>query len=116
MNDFIFHNPDKVYFGRNQMEHLPEELLKFGKKVLLVYGGGSIKKNLNSPELSRIQDILLQIKVRQSVKRKILTLFLPWAAARRLTVRKEWRLLLLQKMGMYGHWYPVVHGLWRHFP
>lgn len=45
MNDFIFHNPDKVYFGRNQMQHLPEELLKFGKKVLLVYGGGSIKKN-----------------------------------------------------------------------
>ena len=45
MNDFIFHNPDKVYFGRNQLEHLPEELLKFGKKVLLVYGGGSIKKN-----------------------------------------------------------------------
>ena len=45
MNDFIFHNPDKVYFGKNQMEHLPEELLKFGKKVLLVYGGGSIKKN-----------------------------------------------------------------------
>ncbi len=45
MNDFIFHNPDKVYFGRNQMEHLPEEVLRFGKKVLLVYGGGSIKKN-----------------------------------------------------------------------
>ncbi len=45
MNDFIFHNPDKVYFGKNQIEHLPEELLKFGKKVLLVYGGGSIKKN-----------------------------------------------------------------------
>lgn len=45
MNDFIFHNPDKVYFGKNQMGHLPEELLKFGNKVLLVYGGGSIKKN-----------------------------------------------------------------------
>lgn len=45
MNDFVFHNPDKVYFGKDQMKHLPEELLKFGKKVLLVYGGGSIKKN-----------------------------------------------------------------------
>lgn len=45
MNDFIFHNPDKVYFGKNQMEHLSEELLQFGEKVLLVYGGGSIKKN-----------------------------------------------------------------------
>lgn len=45
MNDFIFHNPDKVYFGKNQLEHLSGELLQFGKKVLLVYGGGSIKKN-----------------------------------------------------------------------
>lgn len=45
MNDFIFHNPDKVYFGKNQVQHLPEELLHFGKKVLLVYGGGSIKRN-----------------------------------------------------------------------
>lgn len=45
MNDFIFHNPDKVYFGKKQLEHLSEELLDFGKKVLLVYGGGSIKKN-----------------------------------------------------------------------
>lgn len=45
MNDFIFHNPDKVYFGKEQMKHLPTELLKYGKRVLLVYGGGSIKKN-----------------------------------------------------------------------
>lgn len=45
MNDFIFHNPDKVYFGKKQLEHLSEELLNFGKKVLLVYGGGSIKRN-----------------------------------------------------------------------
>ncbi len=45
MNDFIFHNPDKVYFGKHQLEHLPKELLKLGKRVLLVYGGGSIKKS-----------------------------------------------------------------------
>lgn len=43
MNDFIFHNPDKVYFGRNQMGNLLGELLSFGSKVLLVYGGGPIK-------------------------------------------------------------------------
>ena len=45
MNDFIFHNPDKVYFGKNQIENLPKEILSIGNKVLLVYGGGSIKKN-----------------------------------------------------------------------
>ncbi len=45
MNDFIFHNPDKVYFGRNQLGNLLGELLNYGKKVLLVYGGGSIKRS-----------------------------------------------------------------------
>ena len=45
MTDFIFHNPDRVYFGKNQLQHLPEELKKYGTKVLLVYGGGSIKRN-----------------------------------------------------------------------
>ncbi len=45
MNNFIFCNPCKVYFGKGQIENLPKELLKFGKKVLLVYGGGSIKRN-----------------------------------------------------------------------
>ena len=45
MNDFIFHNPDKVYFGRNALDSLGTELKKYGKRVLLVYGGGSIKKN-----------------------------------------------------------------------
>lgn len=45
MNDFIFYNPDKVYFGKKQIHHLPDEVLKFGRKVLLVYGGGSIKRN-----------------------------------------------------------------------
>lgn len=45
MNNFIFCNPDKVYFGNNQIDKLPAELKKYGSKVLLVYGGGSIKKN-----------------------------------------------------------------------
>jgi Uncharacterized oxidoreductases, Fe-dependent alcohol dehydrogenase family len=29
MNDFIFHNPDKVYFGRNQLGHLTPRWLKY---------------------------------------------------------------------------------------
>ena len=57
MNDFIFHNPDRVYFGRNQMGNLPGELLKYGRKVLLVYGGGSIKRSgLYDQVLSLISD------------------------------------------------------------
>jgi len=45
MNNFIYNIPTKVYFGENQLEHLGEELNKYGKKVLMTYGGGSIKKN-----------------------------------------------------------------------
>lgn len=44
MNDFIFHNPTKVYFGKNQLTHLHEEVKKNGNSVLFVYGGGSIKR------------------------------------------------------------------------
>ena len=35
MNNFIYDIPTKVYFGENQLEHLGEELNKYGKKVLL---------------------------------------------------------------------------------
>ena len=45
MNSFIYDIPTKVYFGENQLGHLGEELSRYGKKVLLTYGGGSIKKS-----------------------------------------------------------------------
>ena len=45
MNGFVYNIPTKVYFGENQLGHLGEELKKFGKRVLLTYGGGSIKRN-----------------------------------------------------------------------
>lgn len=44
MNSFVFYNPTKIYFG-NQYEHLADEIKTYGNKVLLVYGGGSIKRN-----------------------------------------------------------------------
>lgn len=45
INNFIYDIPTKVYFGKNQIEgNLGMELSRFGKKVLLAYGGGSIKK------------------------------------------------------------------------
>ena len=45
MNPFIYEIPTKVYFGENQLQHLGTELKQFGNRVLLVYGGGSIKRN-----------------------------------------------------------------------
>ncbi len=44
MNPFGFWNPTVLYYGQGQIEnHLLTEVKKYGSKVLLVYGGGSIK-------------------------------------------------------------------------
>lgn len=45
MIDFSFQNPTRIHFGRNAMDKLPLELERYSKRVLLVYGGGSIKRN-----------------------------------------------------------------------
>ena len=45
MNNFTFHIPTDIRFGKDQIECLPKELAKYGKRVLLVYGGGSIKRS-----------------------------------------------------------------------
>jgi len=45
VNEFSFYNPVKLIFGKGQLEQIKQELPIYGKKVLIVYGGGSIKKN-----------------------------------------------------------------------
>ena len=46
MNPFRFHNPTVLYYGKGQIEmHLANEVKQYGQRVLLVYGGGSIKRN-----------------------------------------------------------------------
>lgn len=45
LGNFTYCNPTKLYFGKNALDGLNAELSKYGKNVLLVYGGGSIKKN-----------------------------------------------------------------------
>lgn len=44
MYSFVFQNTTKIYFGESQLQHLGEELQQYGTRVLLTYGGGSIKK------------------------------------------------------------------------
>ncbi|MDC7234489.1 MAG: iron-containing alcohol dehydrogenase [Spirochaetales bacterium] len=44
MDNFIFRNPTKIYFGKGMEEKCGEAVSDFSKKVLLHYGGGSIKK------------------------------------------------------------------------
>lgn len=45
LGNFEYCNPTKLYFGEDSLNYLNEELKKYGSHVLLVYGGGSIKKN-----------------------------------------------------------------------
>ena len=57
MKNFTFHVPTDIRFGKGQVEVLPSELEKLGRKILLVYGGGSIKRTgLYSTVMDLLQD------------------------------------------------------------
>lgn len=45
LGDFTYCNPTKLYFGADALDGLNKELPKYGNNVMLIYGGGSIKKN-----------------------------------------------------------------------
>ena len=45
LGNFIYSNPTKLYFGDEAQKNLVDALSGFGKKVMLTYGGGSIKRN-----------------------------------------------------------------------
>ena len=45
LGNFTYSNPTRLYFGKDALDGLNTELKKYGENVLLVYGGGSIKKN-----------------------------------------------------------------------
>ena len=45
LGNFSYKNATKLYFGEDALSYLKEELPKYGKNVVLIYGGGSIKKN-----------------------------------------------------------------------
>lgn len=45
LGNFSYCNPTRLYFGDGSLNNLKEELPKYGPNVVLIYGGGSIKKN-----------------------------------------------------------------------
>lgn len=45
LGNFVYANPTKLFFGDEAQKNLAKALMPFGKKVLLTYGGGSIKRN-----------------------------------------------------------------------
>ena len=42
LGNFSYKNATKLYFGEDALSYLKEELTKYGKNVVLIYGGGSI--------------------------------------------------------------------------
>ncbi len=44
LGNFTYHNPTKLHFGDDALKFLPDEAKCYGENILLVYGGGSIKK------------------------------------------------------------------------
>lgn len=58
MKSFQFYNPTRLIFGKGQIEALKTEVPKYGKRVLLVYGGGSIKRSgLYDQVLGQLKEI-----------------------------------------------------------
>lgn len=45
MENFVYSIPTEIYFGKGQIAHIGDIVSRYGKKALLVYGGGSIKRN-----------------------------------------------------------------------
>lgn len=45
LGNFVYHNPTKLYFGEEALSNLGSELKKYGNNVVLIYGGGSVKKS-----------------------------------------------------------------------
>lgn len=44
LGNFSYSNPTKLYFGEDSLDFLNEELPKYGRRMMFVYGGGSIKR------------------------------------------------------------------------
>ena len=45
LGNFSYCNPAKIYFGDQALRHLATEISQYGKNVVLLYGGGSIRRN-----------------------------------------------------------------------
>lgn len=62
MKNFEYHNPTRVFFGKGETDRVGEVCAQLGKTVLLVYGGGSIKKNgLYQRVINRLQEKNLEV-------------------------------------------------------
>lgn len=58
LGNFTYCNPTKLYFGKDALNGLNEELPKYGKNVLLVYGGGIYRRNARNDACRRDDAVL----------------------------------------------------------
>ena len=62
MKNFVFHNPTKILFGKGTIPSIGPETAALGKKALMVYGQGSIKKNTIDDQVTKsLQDACVTI-------------------------------------------------------
>ena len=54
MDNFKFHAYTEIFFGKGEIKHLKEVIGRYGKNILLVYGGGSIRRNGIYDEVYRL--------------------------------------------------------------
>lgn len=65
MQNFNYYTPTRLIFGHDAIKSLPEVLAKLGKKVLITYGGGSIKKIGLYDEVIKLLRILKYTSLRE---------------------------------------------------
>ena len=56
MENFAYHTPTKLIFGKDSVQQLPAVLRPLGSRILLTYGGGSIKRIGLYDEVKRLLD------------------------------------------------------------
>ena len=122
MENFDFHVTTDIRFGKDRLAELPEVLNHYGKRVLLVYGGGSIKKiglydkvmdqlrqtatkSLSFQVSNRIRGSKPFVAGRRSVARKLSMSSWQSVAAQRSIVRRssQRRQNLMEMLGIWSY-------------
>lgn len=74
MRDFIYQSPVKMLFGEDQLNNVVEETKRYGKKVLLVFGGNSFRKNGHHKHLvTALEEADMEIYEMDGVKSPLLS-------------------------------------------
>ena len=62
MQNFDYQTPTRLIFGEGSIEKLPEVMAAFGRRILLAYGGGSIKK---TGLYDKVRDLLKDFEIHE---------------------------------------------------